>query len=57
LPSLIEDEPLYRAKIRLGQPFNGIRVLNANTAISQTSDGIELLINEIHETVIIEQAK
>jgi len=31
--------------------------LNANTTINQTHDGIELLINEIHETVIIEQAE
>jgi len=31
--------------------------LNANTTINQTYDGIELLINKIHETVIIEQAE
>ena len=57
LPPLIEDKPLYRAKIKLDQPFNDIWVLNTDTAINQTSDGIEFLINEIHETVIIEQTK
>jgi len=31
--------------------------MNANTTINQTYDGIELLINKIHETVIIEQAE
>ena len=56
LLSLIEDKTIYRAKTgqtNLSMMFK----LNANTTINQTHDDIELLINEIHETVIIEQAE
>jgi hypothetical protein len=55
LPTLIEEKPLYRATIELKEKIKQAQCLNNNTELTQTTDHtIELLINDIHETVIVD---
>lgn len=54
VPSLMEEAPLYRAKVRLRLPFVRVSALNPTTAITELADGIEALINDVHETLIVQ---
>ena len=56
LPSLIEDLPLYRVKIRFNRPVIRVQTLNRETEISRLANEIVLQVADIHETVIVKVA-
>ncbi len=53
LPGLIEDTPIYRASIRLNRPFEKVKAVNPATQIKITGQTIELLVEDIHDVVVI----
>jgi hypothetical protein len=53
LPSLMEEAPLYRARIRLRRPFKSVRALDPSTQVTVLSDGVQLQVEDVHETVIV----
>ena len=56
LPSLIEDLPLYRVKIRFNRSVIRVQTLNRETEISRLANEIVLQVADIHETVIVKVA-
>lgn len=55
LPTLIEEKPLYRASITLKEQMKNASCYNNNTEFNIVSDKrIDLLINDVHEIVIID---
>jgi len=55
LPGLIEDPPMYRARIHLleDRPRN-VRAWNKDARIDVNGETVELRANDIHELVTIE---
>ncbi len=55
LPPLIEDPPMFRAKVTLnGNSIQATSCLNANTERMSSGNVVTLTINDIHETLVIE---
>lgn len=54
LPALIEDAPMYRARVKLRDPIRSVTVLNATTSVENREQEVVLTINDIHEVVLIE---
>jgi hypothetical protein len=54
LPGLIEDSPMYRARIVLRDPPRSVRVLNRGTMLDQRGRSIDLVIDDLHEVVVID---
>ncbi|MBI1387166.1 MAG: hypothetical protein GC154_01795 [bacterium] len=55
LPTLVEDEPLYRASVKIRNKIKDAFCSNDNTVLNKVSDHqIDLLINDVHDVVIID---
>ncbi len=53
LPSLVEDEPCYRARIRLDREIKKVECFGAKTKIEHDNRAITVLVEDIHEVIII----
>ena len=53
LPSLIEDQPLYRVRISFNRPVIEVQTLSSETEISWSANDIVLQVTDIHETVMV----
>ena len=53
LPCPMEEAPIYRAKITVRRPFRDVSALSPDTQIEILSNGIELLVSDIHETIVM----
>ncbi len=51
LPALIEDAPMYAARITIRRPFSQITARNPKTAINRSGESIDLVVNDIHEVI------
>jgi hypothetical protein len=54
LPALIEQPPMYRAQVTLRDQFKTARAIDSETIIDQNAQQFALVINNIHETLVIE---
>ncbi len=54
LPGLIEDSPMYRARIHLAAVPKQVRAWNQDTPVKLDGTTVEVLVNDIHETLTIE---
>lgn len=54
LPGLMEDVPLFRAKIRVRRPVAECSALNPATVIARDGPDISLTIEDVHETLVLE---
>ena len=53
LPSLIEDAPIYRAIVELAEPIKRATASNKSTKLTRRGRRLEVMVNDIHEIVII----
>ncbi len=53
LPSVIEDLPMCRATLQVGSGIEGVEALNPSTTLRRNGSRIELVVNDIHEVVLI----
>lgn len=53
LPALIEDAPMYAARITVRRPFSQASALNPKTSIHMDGQTVNLVVNDIHEVVEI----
>jgi hypothetical protein len=53
LPALIEDAPLYRARITLDRPVAGATAFNDSTQVDVAGPEVRLLVDDIHDVVSI----
>jgi len=53
LPSLIEDAPMYAARITVRRPFTQARALNPHTQVHVDGNTVDLVVNDIHEAVVV----
>ena len=54
LPGLIEDVPLYRATITVRRPFKSVAAFNRATTIEIDGNRLRLLVEDIHDVIIID---
>lgn len=54
LPSLIEDPPMYAARITVRRPFTKAKPYGGNASLTVHGENIELVVNDIHQVVEIE---
>jgi hypothetical protein len=54
LPGLIEDPPMYRARIHLEDRPRNVRAGNKDARIEVNGETVEIQANDIHELVAIE---
>jgi len=53
LPSLIEDAPMYAARITVRRPFSQAQTLNPRTQVRVDGHVIELVVEDIHEVLVV----
>lgn len=53
LPGLIEEAPIFRATIQTREPLTNVQVLNRTTAIRQQERRVEVMIEDIHEVLLL----
>ncbi|NIP22910.1 MAG: hypothetical protein GWN67_02840, partial [Phycisphaerae bacterium] len=53
LPGLIEDAPMYRATVDTLLSIKQVAALNESTKLQQNDRCVEVIVNDIHEVVII----
>ncbi|MBP7052901.1 MAG: beta-galactosidase trimerization domain-containing protein [Phycisphaerae bacterium] len=53
LPGLMEDAPMYRATIEFAEPIRRATATNKSTKLARSDRRLELIVNDIHEIVII----
>jgi hypothetical protein len=53
LPDLIEDTPLFRATVRVDRQIESAAALNPTTEVAVSGGEIKLMINDIHEVLVI----
>jgi hypothetical protein len=53
LPGLIEDTPMYRAIVELAEPIKRAAATNRSTKLTRHGRRLEVMVNDIHEIVII----
>ena len=53
LPGLIEDAPMYRARITLGRPLKGVEAANPGTTLRIEGDAAIVVIDDIHEVITL----
>jgi hypothetical protein len=53
LPALMEDRPVFRAVIRLRDEPQSVQTINADTVLRRDGQRIELLVSDVHETVLV----
>jgi hypothetical protein len=51
LPGLIEDAPIFRARIELRDGLKRVRVLNRSTQVKKRGNRVELTVADIHEVI------
>jgi hypothetical protein len=51
LPGLIEDAPLFRARIEFRDGLKSARALNQNTQLKKRGNRIEVTVEDIHEVI------
>jgi len=54
LPGLIEDTPIYRASIQLNRAFDRVKAVNPATEIKISGQTIDVLVEDIHDVIVIE---
>ncbi|HOT51343.1 MAG TPA: hypothetical protein PLI07_10195 [Candidatus Hydrogenedentes bacterium] len=53
LPSLIEDAPMYAARIIVRRPFTRAQALDPRTQVHADGNIVHLVVNDIHEVLVI----
>lgn len=53
LPDTIEDTPIFRASVTPGFPVKSLRTLSPVTQLEQNAGSIDLLVEDIHEALVI----
>lgn len=53
LPGLIEEAPIFRATIQTREPLTNVQALNRTTAIRQQERRVEVMIEDIHEVLLL----
>jgi hypothetical protein len=53
LPALIENLPMYRAKIELDRPIKHASCWNKTTLLKRRNTSIDLTIDDVHEVVLL----
>ncbi|MHB0956579.1 MAG: hypothetical protein ACYC0X_09755 [Pirellulaceae bacterium] len=54
LPGLVEDRPMYRASIESARPITGARALSETTVMERTGSRLDLIVDDIHDVVLIQ---
>ena len=54
IPELMVDTPLYRAEIHARGPIKSARGVNPSTEIEMDGDTASLLVNDVHEVIVLE---
>ncbi len=54
LPALIEDAPIFRAKIDVQPEIVEVKVLNETTKLKRTKQRLTVQVEDIHEVVVIQ---
>jgi hypothetical protein len=54
MPGLIEDPPLYRASVRIDRPVRSATTLRPTTEVQHQEGRVNLLVNDVHETLILD---
>lgn len=52
LPGLIEDAPIFRARLEFRDGLRGAKALNPTTQLKKRGNRVELTVNDIHEVII-----
>lgn len=53
LPGLIEDAPIYRARITVNRPIKHAAALNRSTLLRRHGNRLDLTVEDIHEVIIV----
>jgi hypothetical protein len=53
LPALIEDSPIYRARIEFDGPMKSASVVNKSTSLKRRGPAIEVTVEDVHEVVVL----
>ena len=53
LPVPIEDAPMYRVSITTREPLKNARALNRSTELRRRGNRVEVVINDIHEVLLL----
>ena len=53
VPGLIEDTPIYRARIEIADSVKRVTPFNASTRVKRRGHSIEAQIEDIHEVLVI----
>lgn len=57
IPELMVDTPLYRAEIRASGAIMSAFGLNPSSEVTIKGDAVSLLVNDVHEVIVVEVAK
>ena len=52
LPSMMEDTPLYRVRVRLRREFRAVQALGPDTVVTRIAGGVEAVVSGIHEALV-----
>jgi hypothetical protein len=53
LPALMEDAPIFRARIELDSPPRSAEILHPSTVLKQHDVSIEVTVSDVHEVVLL----
>jgi hypothetical protein len=54
LPAMIEESPIYRARITFRDSIGSVKALNPTTQLEKQGNQIELLIDDLHEVLVVQ---
>lgn len=54
LPGLMEEAPLFRAKVQTHLPLKSVRAFNRSTQVKRSGDTLTLLIDDVHDVLILQ---
>jgi hypothetical protein len=53
LPALIEDVPLFRARLDCSFPIKGVKAFNRSTELKRRGQRVEATVNDVHEVIAV----
>jgi len=53
LPALIEEAPMYRAKIEVDRSINHADAWNRTTALKRRGQAVEITVQDVHEVIAL----
>lgn len=55
VPALLEDRPLFRARLQLAGPIREVRSLNRSTILERQERVITVTVNDVHDVIVVKQ--